>query len=559
LIERAFHHRSGRVIAVSRFVLAAVFLLAIWIDPSQPAKYGFLAYAVLGFYTLISAILIVATWSSWWADFRLSKLAHVFDIIIFSASVFLTEGYNSSFTSPFFTFFLFILFSATVRWGWKSTVRSALAVVAAYVAMGLLGFWVEVDYFDTYRFARRTVYLVLLSAVMIWFGINQMRPRTAARAPELEVRPDAIEPPVVGAAAYAARRLRGGRVLFIWWENEEPWINVVDSDGAQCRQTQFGPAELGPEVDGLPLGEPFLFDRNRNRSLFAHSGDATPPKAARIHVQAGLLERFAMSAGIGIPVRSAEFEGELFVLDIPGSACDDLALGHLIADEVSAALDRYSVIRAGERAAVGRAEASLARDLHDSVAQVLAGAMFRLDAAHASLRGGQDPVLIIDEVRGAIKSEQATVRGLINRLRSGPGSNRIHDFGDSLAKLCDELKSQWLIECSVLGRDSPILVPGWMHHELHHIVREAVANAVRHGFARSVTLHLVLVDEFVKLRISDNGRGFSADPKGFNSPVKNTKPWSINERLRGLGGSLSLYSGKTGSTLEILVPRSGDE
>jgi hypothetical protein len=38
LLSRQFEHRSGRIIALCRFVLATVFFVALWIDPSQPAR-----------------------------------------------------------------------------------------------------------------------------------------------------------------------------------------------------------------------------------------------------------------------------------------------------------------------------------------------------------------------------------------------------------------------------------------------------------------------------------------------------------------------------------------
>ena len=37
-IERAFANKSGRLIAVCRWVLAAVFLLVVWADPQQPVR-----------------------------------------------------------------------------------------------------------------------------------------------------------------------------------------------------------------------------------------------------------------------------------------------------------------------------------------------------------------------------------------------------------------------------------------------------------------------------------------------------------------------------------------
>src|SRR5262245_47135169 len=43
----SFSGRTERLIAVGRVVLASFSLLAIWLDPSEPAKYATLAYSLL--------------------------------------------------------------------------------------------------------------------------------------------------------------------------------------------------------------------------------------------------------------------------------------------------------------------------------------------------------------------------------------------------------------------------------------------------------------------------------------------------------------------------------
>src|SRR5262245_39789645 len=104
-VGKGLRHPSGRVIALGRLMLAALFLIAILIDVSQPAHAPEAAYALLGSYLLFAAAITVATWRNWWLDARLAGPAHAIDIIFFAILVLLTEG----FTSPFFAFFMFIL------------------------------------------------------------------------------------------------------------------------------------------------------------------------------------------------------------------------------------------------------------------------------------------------------------------------------------------------------------------------------------------------------------------------------------------------------------------
>ena len=98
-------------------MLAILFLLAILVDVTQPAQAPAATYALLAAYVAFAAAVVFATWNNWWLDAKLAGPAHAFDIVLFTLLVMLTEGY----TSPFFTFFMFLLLSAAIRWGWQAT------------------------------------------------------------------------------------------------------------------------------------------------------------------------------------------------------------------------------------------------------------------------------------------------------------------------------------------------------------------------------------------------------------------------------------------------------
>jgi len=86
------------VIALGRVMLAALFLISIWLDQSQPAQSPERTYALLLFYVLYALAITALTWRNWWLDARLAAPAHIIDMAVFTAIVFSTNGY----TSPFF-------------------------------------------------------------------------------------------------------------------------------------------------------------------------------------------------------------------------------------------------------------------------------------------------------------------------------------------------------------------------------------------------------------------------------------------------------------------------
>ena len=59
---------------------------------------------------------------------------HAFDMAVFTAIVFSTNGS----TSPFFLFFVLPLLSAAIRWSWRETALTAAALVVLYFGAGLL-------------------------------------------------------------------------------------------------------------------------------------------------------------------------------------------------------------------------------------------------------------------------------------------------------------------------------------------------------------------------------------------------------------------------------------
>src|SRR5205085_6791501 len=82
--------------------------------------------------------------------------------IVFSA--------NST-TSPFFLFFVLPLLSAAVRWSWRETAITATALIVLFMIAALMITGTQT--IELERFVIRAGNLLILSLLLIWFGINQ--------------------------------------------------------------------------------------------------------------------------------------------------------------------------------------------------------------------------------------------------------------------------------------------------------------------------------------------------------------------------------------------------
>jgi signal transduction histidine kinase len=547
MIQGAFRHRPGRVIALGRLVLAAVFMLVVWLGPQQANPEPRLLLAA---YDIWAAILLLLTWRNWSLDQRLAEFAHMVDIAIFGLMVYFTEGY----TSPFYTFFVFLMLSAAIRWSWRETALTAIAVLLLFVTAGAASLSFDYGEVDRDRLLVRLSHLVVLSLIIIWFRINEQPEGGARRGTE----PEPLEgPPIEAALRRAAERMKARRMVFVWWQPEEPWVNVTELDGDQVRAERLGPDEFetffSDPVDGLP----FLFDDRKALGLTRSVGDSSRQRRFRQRIAPDFARRFKISEGIVIRVRALDFEGEIFALDINGLCAEDLRAAEALGEEISSLLDRWSMAAMSEEAAVTRARMSLARDLHDGAVQGLAGAAFRLEGLKSWLAEGKDAAGEIDAIKAELAEEQRSIRAFIAGLRGGRGSDRRIDLGSGLPIVADQLHRRWGVRCDLAEPREPVEGPLWMEHELHQILHEAVANAVRHGEATALKVSLGRGDGAIALAVEDNGIGVAAAKARRGAAAGPASLWSVRERVNALGGSLDVASDAEGTRLEISLPVGG--
>ena len=130
------------MIALGRLLMAVLFLIGVSLELGNPAEAPPATAILAVAYLFFAGAILVATWNSWWADARLAGAAHTLDIAMFTLMVLLTQGY----TSPFFTFFMFLLLSAAIRWGWKATALTAVLVTLLYLIVGLIDVKATADF-----------------------------------------------------------------------------------------------------------------------------------------------------------------------------------------------------------------------------------------------------------------------------------------------------------------------------------------------------------------------------------------------------------------------------
>lgn len=536
MLKQILEYHSGRGIAMCRLALAVVFLIVLLVEPSQPVRYSEAAYALLGGYVIISCAVVAATWNNWWLDYQLRFPVILCDGAIYLLAMYFTTDRASDFTSPFLSSFIFIILSATVRWGRTGMFRAALALSSLYLAVAFALEFAGID-FDLNRFGRRGVYMVLLSLVLVWFGL-QRGVRSVERLDFASEEQEEV--PIAEIARYAMKATGSPAAVGGWWSNEDPHVLAY----------RVGPGEelirhLAPEVLGLPQEQTAaLFDRDRSR-LLAAGGNGTVT-ASRRPFKAPLAEYFGVRDGLAIPIASSSGKGLLIVTGNPAINIDHLGLAPWLAQEIAAALDRRALSRIAREAALSQFRNTLARDLHDSVAQTLAGVRFRLESIRAQIRAGADPAGDFDELKASLTGEQKHLRLIIERLRRTQPEPRQAPLASQLQAVCAELERTWDAKLNLTSDPDDLTVPFELAYEIMQIAREAVANGVRHGGARNFDIAVGLTLSGIDLDIRDDGTGFTGDPP--------PRPRTLVERARALGGQLTVFNSRPGAHLLINLP-----
>lgn len=543
---------SGRVVSVGRVLLAATFLIALLVEPSRS---GDVVLWVLGLYLLAALVVLAATWSDWWLDHRIAGPAHIADLALFALLVAATDAL----ASPFYVLSVYLILAPALRWGWRRVFLTAAAVTLICFAAGLYAAVQAGATSNLDRVLIRTGHLLTLSMLLIWFGMSrEMALRSRADASDDPTAHDS--PPERRTVELAMARFPAEAAYLIWWEKEEPWVNVAASDPARTLRNLDPDSFLGGlEVD--EAARPLLFDLPHGRALALDAGSNPVQSGIPDFLTAPITRSWGLRTGLAVRIRASAVSGELILCGVDGLASDDLREAERLGRELSNLFDRDAALNINAEDAVRRAKLELSRDLHDGVLQSLSGAAFRLEALRSHLNSGRPADEEIGQIQKQFAEEQRGIRAFIEQLQpTGPAGRQV-DIVDRLRGVMSGIERQWHIAGRCTSAEDMLLVPASMEHPLKQIVREAVANAVRHGGAGRVDCDLSRRDDSLLVVIRDDGRGFALQGEFDERELKarGLTPWSIYERTKSLGGSVSLFSTPMGSQLRLDLPMSHAE
>ncbi len=244
--------------------------------------------------------------------------------------------------------------------------------------------------------------------------------------------------------------------------------------------------------------------------------------------------------GVAVPVSDGStWYGHLFAV---GQGCGEqpttrIQIMELVSKHVAMAIGHSRRTREGRRLALIEERTSMARELHDSLAQSLSFMKIQVARVQTLLQRGRPH----EEVAAAAEELRDGLNGAYRKLRELLNTFRTQINAGGLAAALDDALEEYGDRSSVaMTLDNRLGSCQLSANEEFHvvqIVREALSNVVRHAGASHATVRLSLgEDGWTAVTIEDDGQGFDPAPDHWNHHGATI----MRERALSLGGALSI-------------------
>jgi len=246
---------------------------------------------------------------------------------------------------------------------------------------------------------------------------------------------------------------------------------------------------------------------------------------------------------------------------------EDAEYLRIVADQLAVAIENARLHATARELAVVDERHRLARELHDSVTQLIFSATLIAESLTPVWRrdpeeGERRTQRLLDLTRLAL----GEMRALLTELRSAEAAtSRLRPQHDATREL-EPLREHGLREAIrrharaalgdtcriVVSRDRFRPMPAAQENAMYRIAQEALFNVAKHARAERVTIKLSSTKKQATLRIADNGAGIR--------PTKRKSDGGhglvfMRERAEQLGGRFVISAGGTrGTVVEVVLP-----
>ncbi|HZU19572.1 MAG TPA: sensor histidine kinase [Candidatus Dormibacteraeota bacterium] len=237
------------------------------------------------------------------------------------------------------------------------------------------------------------------------------------------------------------------------------------------------------------------------------------------------------------------------------ASCDEDEGSRGTGEEALARLGPQELDRLTRRAE-SEVKRRLARELHDSVAQILTQMVVDMESFKLDQSGQHQVVERVGHLQESTREVLANLRQLLYELREEPSID--NGFVQSVRQLLSRFERSTGIRSKLrVSAHWPSGISAAAAHHLYRIVEEALNNVRLHSGAARVDVLLQAVGDGVALTVRDDGRGLQrlGGERGGSMGLL-----GMRERAALLGGEVNIISrGGRGTTVRAVVPRIAKE
>ena len=218
----------------------------------------------------------------------------------------------------------------------------------------------------------------------------------------------------------------------------------------------------------------------------------------------------------------------------------------------TAFLEREVVARARlEREVIescAREQCRIAYDLHDGVGQQLVSIALSAKLLEEQLRPGRPAEA--EKAAAIVRLANEGARQARLTARSLEGADGVGDLKTALESLAMNISENCRVRSTVKADGTSLPVSAPVASQLYRIAQEAVRNAVEHGAAHEVLIHLNFGHQDMLLTVQDDGGGFNSKANGHGMGLR-----IMRYRAQCIGGSCEVQTGPgKGTTVHCRVP-----
>jgi PAS domain S-box-containing protein len=185
----------------------------------------------------------------------------------------------------------------------------------------------------------------------------------------------------------------------------------------------------------------------------------------------------------------------------------------------------------------------IGQDLHDSICQHLAGIELKSQALAETLaESAKGPAAQAEKIASHVREVTGQIRDLARGLC--PFILESEGLASALRELAASTESLFQTRCRFEGENDLAVTELAVATHLYRIAQEAVANAIKHGRARSIEISLTRAADKIVLAVVDDGKGFGAAREAGGGMGLRT----MRYRASLMGASLTVQSRPRGGT-----------